>query len=157
MSLEKQMADLQSAIEDLTAAVKGSAKSGASEDARPARRSRDEEAPRRAREEKGDGESDKPGRGRPAGKKDEELTIDSVRGAFAKYLGPKDGKDYEDNAEFVGAMLDELGVDSIREMEEKDWKASMHWLKLKKKGSKVDFADRGEDEGSSGKRGRDLV
>lgn len=157
MSLEERMKSLEEAIRENTAAVLGKAsKSKDKEDAgdeKPARRSRkdedaEEEKPRSRRSSKDKDEDDEKPRSRRSKDEDDEkpakkggkLSIDDVRKAYADYLGPKDGKNYDDHADFVEAVLNEVGADTLREIKDSDFAKVMHWLELKKDGKKkIDF------------------
>lgn len=144
--LEDRMKSLEEALRENTAALIGhKPKSDKSEKEDAAG-----EAPaRRSRATKEDKEDDAPARRSRATKEDKEdkkekpksskMSLDDVRAAYADYLGPKEGKDYDDNAEFVGAVLDEVGADTLRGIKEDDFAKVMHWLELKLDGRKVNF------------------
>jgi hypothetical protein len=174
--LEDRMKSLEEAIRENTAALLGKAtKSKDKDDAgeeKPARRSRKDEddadeKPRSRRSSKDkDEEEEKPARRSRKDEDDEKpvkkggkLSIDDVRKAYADYLGPKDGKNYDANADFVEAVLNEVGADTLREIKEDDFAKAMHWLSLKKDGQKkIDFDnDLPDDEAEEKPRRRRSV
>jgi len=163
MSLEEKLDALKASIDDLNATLKGQRSSGG-EPSESRSRSRDRDS---EKEDKGESR----GRGRPRAddKKDKDdkkdtkadkLSIDDVRKAYGDFLGSEDEKGYDDRREFIEAVLNELGIDMLKEIKSDDYGAAMHWLKTKKKNPdrNVDFSDRGDDDRSSGRRsGRDMV
>ena len=176
MSIEERLKSLEEAVRENTAALlgKSSAKKSdkadkdddAEEKPRSRRSSKDddaEEKPRSRRSSKDDDAEEKP-RSRRSSKDDDErpskgkMTIDDVRKAYAEYLGPKDGKNYDAHADFVDAVLNEVGADTVRDIKPADFPKVMHWLELKKDGQKkIDFDNDlpEEDEDRPRRRNRD--
>ncbi len=151
MSLEERMASLEAAIKELTAVVGGKANSGEKSEGRSRSSEKDAEPPkedgrrRRSSESKDDKKDDK---------KSDKVTIDELRKAYGEWLGDDDSKGFDDRREFLEAVLDELGVDMIKDTKDADIPAVMHWLKLYKKnpGEKVNFDDRGDGDDKGGSR-----
>jgi hypothetical protein len=152
MSIEERLKSLEEAVRENTAALLGKSADkkpraekdeDADEKPRSRRSSKDEDAdekPRSRRSSKDEDADEKPA-------KKGKLTSDDVRKAYADYLGPKDGKKYDENAEFVEAVLDEIGAGTLREIQEDDFAKVMHWLELKKDGKKkIDFDNDLPDE-----------
>ena len=143
MSLEERMASLEAAIKELTAVVGGKKNSGDAKDAEPPK----EEGRRRRSSKDDDDKGDS--------KKDKGATVDDLRKAYGDWLGSEDDKGFDDRREFLEAVLDELGIDSLKNIKDGDIDAALYWLKVFKKnpGDKVDFNDRGDGDGGEG-RGR---
>lgn len=157
MSLEERMASLEAAIKELTAVVGGKKNSGEAKDADPPkeegrrrRSSKDDDEPKETRGRRSSKDDDD----KKDAKKDKGVTVDDLRKSYGEWLGGEDDKGYDDRREFLEAVLDELSLDSLKNIKDADIDAAMHWLKLYKKnpGEKVDFNDRGD--GESGGRGR---
>lgn len=161
MSLEDKIDALKASIDDLNATLKGQRSSANAESGRERSRDRDDKG---KDDKKDEGRTESSGRrGRPAkdDKKDDKkgsdkLTLDDVRKAYGDYLGTEDEKGYDDRREFIEAVLNELGVDILRDIKDEDFGAAMHWLKAKKKNPDrtVDFSDRGEDDGGDSRDSR---
>lgn len=176
MSLEKKLGVLKDAIDDVMAELKedggGSRRRSREDDDEEAparRRSRDEEdeeAPARRRSRGGDDDEapSKRRAGRPSEKdkkkkgedKPDKLTLETVRQAYGEFLGKDTDGDYDARFEFIEAVLQELGIDMIKDMDKADFPKAMYWLDRKAAGKKVNFDDDGsdqeEDRGSSRRR-----
>jgi hypothetical protein len=169
--LEERLKSLEEAVRELTAAMHGGkadkadaapksrrskaddaddepkSRRGKDADDEPkSRRGKDADDEPKSRRSKSDDADDEPKSRRSKSddaKGSSDITLDDVRKAYADFLGPDDGKNYDDNADFVEAVLNELGADKISKIEEEDFAKAMHWLKLKKKNpkAKVDFDD----------------
>lgn len=157
--LEERLKSLEEAVRELTAAMSGGkadkadaapksrrSKADDADDEPKSRRGKDADDEPKSRRSKSDDADDEPKSRRSKSddaKSSSDITLDDVRKAYAGFLGPDDGKNYDDNADFVEAVLNELGADKISKIEEEDFAKAMHWLKLKKKNpkAKVDFDD----------------
>lgn len=148
MSLEERMASLEAAIKELTAVVSGKANSGggAAKDEAPK-----EDGRRRRREKDDDKKDDKKADDKKA------PNVGDLRKLYGDWLGGEDDKGFDDRREFLEAVLDELGIDMLKNIKEADVPAAAYWLKQYKAadGGKVDFDDRGD--GGSRRSARERV
>lgn len=173
MSIEKLLEELIDAVKDNTAAVKAAGGSAPAKDARDDDRRSSRDSDKGKDDDKGEGR----GRGRPSGSKNKDkdddkgskkdskksATIDDLRKEYGDWLGSEDDKGHDERREFVEAVLNELGVDMMKQVKDDDIDAALYWLDQKKKYPKdnVDFSDRGDGggdrRGSGGGKSRSLV
>lgn len=157
MSLEERMASLEAAIKELTAVVGGKKNSGDAKDAEPPKEEGRRRRSSKDDDDKGETRSRRSSKDDDKGdsKKDKGATVDDLRKAYGDWLGSEDDKGFDDRREFLEAVLDELGIDSLKNIKDGDIDAALYWLKVFKKnpGDKVDFNDRGDGDGGEG-RGR---
>lgn len=85
-------------------------------------------------------------------KPQKKVTGEELDNIYGELLSVKDKKLYKENEQFVQAVVDELGVDSVSEIEKKDFVRAHYWAQQKLAGvDTIDFdeeieSDDDEDE-----------